>query len=57
MDKVICPSCNGTGTGSGSIRQLGMSGAGGVCRECRGEGEVSREKRDRIIGAATKGKG
>jgi hypothetical protein len=42
--RVVCPACDYTGAGDG----YGAGGAGGVCRECGGAGEVTPEKAARI---------
>ena len=44
---VICPACDGTGAGSAPMR--GPTCAGGMCPECRATGEVTEEKRERLI--------
>jgi len=42
---LVCPSCDGSGAGNG----FGVSGAGGMCRDCLGVGAVSPTKRARLI--------
>jgi hypothetical protein len=54
--KVVCPSCDGSGCGSAVIRvrggfggAVGLSGAGGGCPNCNMSGEVTPEKRERLL--------
>lgn len=43
----VCPTCDGSGAGSASMR--GPTCAAGMCGDCRGEGEVTAEKRARLL--------
>ncbi|MFI7608487.1 SprT-like domain-containing protein [Micromonospora sp. NPDC049366] len=46
---VVCPTCDGNGTGWASIK--GPTCAAGQCPDCKGGGEVTREKRERLLAA------
>lgn len=43
---VVCPTCDGSGIGSASMR--GATCAAGQCPDCRATGEVTEEKRERL---------
>lgn len=43
----VCPTCDGSGTGWAPIP--GPTCAAGMCPDCRGGGEVTAEKRTRLL--------
>lgn len=44
---VVCPTCDYTGAGSASMK--GPTSAAGMCPDCLGHGEVTEEKRERLL--------
>ena len=48
--KVVCPACDGTGAGSTPLP--GPTCAAGMCAQCRATGEVTPEKRERLLARA-----
>lgn len=51
MIRVICPACDGSGAGSATMRGPLGGMAEGICGHCRGEGEVTPQKRERLLAA------
>ena len=53
LHMVACLPCVGTGIGDGTLRSPRGGALYGVCRECRGTGEVTEAHRERQERAAS----